>query len=158
MKRFFLAVAVAMIFSCCCPCRKISQSVERKDSVLMVFRDSIIERVDTVLAELPVERVVNVTLDTVSRVETSAAVSVAEVSGGVLRHTLENTGPARVLVKTEYRTRDSIQYRDKVLREVSTVEVNRLTKWQKFKGKAFYVLLAALSLTLFFETKKRLKK
>ena len=58
---------------------------------------------DTIIKyPLPVEKIVNVTLDTISNIETSLAKSTAIVDNGILKHTLENKQdslPVRVEVK-----------------------------------------------------------
>lgn len=148
MRRVIVIAVAALVLGGCCPCRRLAESSSRSDSVMVVVRDSFIVRADTVSVELPVERLVNVTTDTVSRLETSCAVSVAEVSGGVLRHSLENTGPARAIVRTEYRTSDTVIYRDRTAEEVRVVKVNELNGWQRFRCDAFLPLLVLLAVTV----------
>ena len=90
---------------------------------------------DTAYIELPVIVEKVATLDTVSVLENKYAKSAAKVSGGVLTHSLA-TKPVRepVSVESKMVVRDSIVWRDRIVKE--TVEVEReLTPWQKLKMK-----------------------
>ena len=116
--------------------------------------------VDTAFVELPVivERVS--VPDTVSVLENDFARSEAAVSAGVLRHSLE-TKPARVPVAVERETivRDSVVFRDRIVREEVPVE-RPLTRWQAFRlrlGDAFLLLIAIAILYLLFNNLKLFK-
>jgi len=108
---------------------------------------------DTAWVELPVivERVA--TLDTVSVLENKYAKSEASVSGGVLTHSLA-TKPVREPVAVESReiVRDSIVYRDRIVREDIYIEKD-LTFWQKLRmrlGSVTIVLIAFAILYFMF--------
>ena len=130
MKHFLLFIFSALCVACsvarqAAPSEKLSTRVE----VVTVFEK------DTVLVEIPqiVEKVQ--TMDTVSFLENEFAKSSAEVSDGILSHSLE-TKPVQkpVEIQKEIVYRDSIVFRDRTI--VETVEVEKpLTGWQQFKIK-----------------------
>ena len=103
---------------------------------------------DTAWVELPVivERVV--TLDTASVLENRYAVSEAVVSGGRLSHSLATKGVREpVKVEKEIVYRDSLVYRDRVVREEVKVE-KQLSWWQRVKMKTGGVCLLAILLII----------
>ena len=108
---------------------------------------------DTAWVELPVivERVA--TLDTTSFLENKYAKSEASVSGGVLTHSLA-TKPVREPVSVESReiVRDSVVYRDRIVREDIYIE-KPLTRWQNFRlqlGSVSLILIVIAILYLLF--------
>lgn len=130
MKHFLLFIFSALCVACsvarqAAPSENLSTRVE----VVTVFEK------DTVLVEIPqiVEKVQ--TMDTVSFLENEFAKSSAEVSDGILSHSLE-TKPVQkpVEIQKEIVYRDSIVFRDRTI--VETVEVEKpLSGWQQFKIK-----------------------
>ena len=130
MKNFLLFIFSALCVACsvarqAAPSEKLSTRVE----VVTVFEK------DTVLVEIPqiVEKVQ--TMDTVSFLENEFAKSSAEVSDGILSHSLE-TKPVQkpVEIQKEIVYRDSVVFRDRTV--VETVEVEKpLSGWQQFKIK-----------------------
>ena len=117
-------------------------SANAKDSTRVEIHTAYIERVDTIFVRIPYEVVRNVTLDTLSIIETSVAKSEALVSSGRLFHSLEtNYGkelPVPVTVKTE--VRDSIIYRDREVKvEVPVVTEKELTLWQEVRMKWWWI-------------------
>ncbi|WP_295990471.1 hypothetical protein [uncultured Alistipes sp.] len=147
MKRFvifLIAAAVAgALLPGCCPCRHLAAS--SRDSVRVEVRERIVHLRDTVTVEVPVESVRQTVRDTMSHLETSYAFSEARINpDGSLTHSLENKDgehPVEVDAKIVYR--DSIVYRDRTNWEIVEVE-RELTPWQKFRLRAFWVLLAVL--------------
>ncbi len=103
---------------------------------------------DTAWFELPVIVEKVATLDTASVLENKYAKSEAFVSGGVLHHSLQ-TKPVREPVSVEYKeiVRDSIVYRDRVVREDVYIE-KPLTFWQSFRMKlgGFSLILIAIAI------------
>ncbi len=103
---------------------------------------------DTAWFELPVIVEKLATLDTASVLENKYAKSEAVVSGGVLHHSLQ-TKPVREPVSVEYKeiVRDSIVYRDRVVREDVYIE-KPLTFWQSFRLKlgGFSLILIAIAI------------
>ena len=130
MKHFLLFIFSALCVACsiarqAAPSEKLSTRVE----VVTVFEK------DTVLVEIPqiVKKVQ--TMDTVSFLENEFAKSSAEVSDGILSHSLE-TKPVQkpVEIKKEIVYRDSVVFRDRTV--VETIEVEKpLSGWQQFKIK-----------------------
>lgn len=130
MKHFLLFIFSALCVACsiarqAAPSENLSTRIE----VVTVFEK------DTVLVEIPqiVEKVQ--TMDTISFLENEFAKSSAEVSDGILSHSLE-TKPVQkpVEIKKEIVYRDSVVFRDRTV--VETVEVEKpLSGWQQFKIK-----------------------
>lgn len=130
MKHFLLFIFSALCVACsvarqAAPSENLSTRIE----VVTVFEK------DTVLVEIPqiVEKVQ--TMDTVSFLENEFAKSSAEVSDGILSHSLE-TKPVQkpVEIQKEIVYRDSVVFRDRTV--VETVEVEKpLSGWQQFKIK-----------------------
>ena len=112
--------------------------------------------VDTAWVELPVIVEKIVTLDTASVLENKYARSEAMVSGGRLSHSLATKGvrePVRVEKEIVYR--DSLVYRDRVVREEVKVE-RPLNWWQKLKMKTGGVCLLAILLIIIYFVIKHL--
>ena len=130
MKHFLLFIFSALCVACSVARRAApSENLSTRVEVVTVFEK------DTVLVEIPqiVEKVQ--TMDTVSFLENEFAKSSAEVSDGILSHSLE-TKPVQkpVEIQKEIVYRDSIVFRDRTI--VETVEVEKpLTGWQQFKIK-----------------------
>jgi hypothetical protein len=130
MKHFLLFIFSALCVACsvarqAAPSENLSTRIE----VVTVFEK------DTVLVEIPqiVEKVQ--TMDTISFLENEFAKSSAEVSDGILSHSLE-TKPVQkpVKIQKEIVYRDSVVFRDRTV--VETVEVEKpLTGWQQLKIK-----------------------
>ena len=110
--------------------------------------------VDTAWVELPVIVETVVTLDTVSVLENKYAKSEAVVSAGRLSHSLATKAVREpVKVEKEIVYRDSLVYRDRVVREEVKVE-RPLNWWQKLKMKTGGVcLLAILFIIIYFVIK-----
>ena len=103
---------------------------------------------DTAWVELPVIIEKRATLDTSSVLENKYAKSEAQVSNGVLTHSLA-TKPVREPVSVEKQIvyRDSLVYRDRVVTETIEVE-KKLSAWQSFKMKAggIFLLIALIGI------------
>lgn len=151
--RIQLATLLATLLATfgCCPCRHLATATT--DSTRVEVRERIVRVRDTVVVELPAERVEVSTPDTTSTVETSLATSTATVSGGVLTHSIENK-QTTIRKPTEVRmeVRDTVIYRDRATTEI--VEVERdLTAWQRFRLDGFWVLLAVVGLAVALKLK-----
>lgn len=131
----------------CCPCKHLATGTT--DSTRVEIRERIVKVRDTVVVELPAERVEVITPDTTSTVQTSLATSTATVSGGVLTHSIENKQTAiRKPAEVRVEVRDSIIYRNRQTTEIVEVE-RELTWWQQTQIKGFRVLaLIALALVV----------
>ena len=141
MKHFLLFIFSALCVACsvarqAAPSENLSTRVE----VVTVFEK------DTVLVEIPqiVDKVQ--TMDTISFLENEFAKSSAEVSDGILSHSLEAKPVQKpVEIKKEIVYRDSVVFRDRTI--VETVEVEKpLTGWQQFKMKTGGVTVGILIL------------
>ena len=141
MKNFIIILLSAL----CVACSSLRQ-VTPSEKIHTETRIETVLQTDTVFLEVPkiVERIV--TKDTVSVLENDFARSAAEVSDGLLSHSLE-TKPVKqpVEVQTKIVYRDSVVFKDVVITE--TVEVEKeLTGWQTFKMKTGGITLTILSL------------
>jgi nucleoid-associated protein YgaU len=135
----------------CCPCKHLATGTT--DSTRVEIRERIVKVRDTVVVELPAERVEVITPDTTSTVQTSLATSTAIVSGGVLTHSIENKKTAiRKPTEVRVEVRDSIIYRDRQTTKVVEVE-RELTAWQRFRLDGFWVLLSVVLLSVVLKLK-----
>lgn len=158
MKRLILyATGIGLLLSIlntsCCTTKTLANSTKDSIRIETITRTEYIK--DTVFFEVPVEVKVNVVKDTISNLETSLAVSTAQIdSNGNLSHSLKNkVKNVPILTKKEVIYRDSIVYRDKA--NIQTIEVPReLTKWQKFRLNGFWVLLLILGVGVYLKIKK----
>ena len=145
MKKAFLLLFL-LAASACSTVRTLPVS----DSTKVEVRTEVKTIRDTAWVELPVivERVA--TLDTASVLENKYAKSAAFVSGGVLTHSLE-TKPVREPVSVESReiVRDSIVFRDRVVREDVYIE-KELTWWQRFRLKVGSVSLILIVIAILY--------
>ena len=142
--RTCIAILAMLAAFACCPCRHIATGTA--DSVRVEVRERIVKVRDTVQVRLPDERVDNITSDTTSRIETSAAVSTATVRDGKLHHTLLNKQqPIGVAVDMSFKVEDITKEHLTTIREI--VEVPReLTWWQQTQMRGFWVLLLVVGL------------
>ena len=130
MKHFLLFIFSALCVACSVARQAVpSENLSTRVEVITVFEK------DTVLVEIPqiVEKVQ--TMDTISFLENEFAKSSAEVSDGIMSHSLE-TKPVQkpVEIQKEIVYRDSVVFRDRTV--VETVEVEKpLSGWQQFKIK-----------------------
>ncbi len=130
MKNFILVLFSAL----CVACATVRQAAP-SEKIQTETRIESVYQTDTVYLEAPqiVEKII--TKDTVSVLENDFARSAAEVSDGLLSHSLE-TKPVKqpVEVQTKIVYRDSIIFKDVVVYE--TVEVEKeLSGWQTFKRR-----------------------
>ncbi len=123
-------------------CKSARESVE--DSVRTEIRYREVVRTDTAYVTLPLQVAERVTRDTVSRLETDYAWSVAMVDSEGLHHTLSTKEiPVAVRVLSKDVARDSIVYKDKIRTEI--MEVARpLTWWQKTQMYGFRLCMVIL--------------
>lgn len=134
-------------------CKSVRESVE--DSVRTEIRYKEIVRTDTAYVTLPSQTVERVTRDTVSRLETDYAWSVAMVDSEGLHHTLSTKeAPVAVRVLSKDVVRDSIVYKDKILTETKEV-AKPLTWWQKTQMYGFRLCVMALCGWLLYRVARR---
>lgn len=146
--RCILIIAIALLSTGCCPCRKtVTPTIRDSVRVETQIRTEYVR--DTVIIEVPTEEKAQIVRDTTSHLETSFAESDAAITpDGALHHTLRNKPQDKpVQAETKVIYRDSVIYRDRVKTE--TVEVERnLTWWQQTRLYGFWVLLAAVAWSL----------
>lgn len=147
----FIVGLVGLALVGCCPCKHLA--IGTTDSTRVEVRERIVKVRDTVVVELPAERVEVITPDTTSTVQTSLATSTAIVSGGVLTHSIENKKTAiRKPTEARVEVRDSIIYRNRQTTEIVEVE-RELTWWQRFRLDGFWVLLSVVLLSVVLKLK-----
>lgn len=152
---WLVAALIAIVFALmlmlggCCPCRHAQKVVSDSVRVNTIY----IERIDTQIVSVPVERYVNVTDDTVSVIVGNLATSTATISNGHITHTLDVGGDVEVMSRATESVRDSIFSHS----ETETVEVNRLTKFQRFEIVSFWVLFSIVLASLVIYVAIRIK-
>ena len=134
------------IFSALCVACSVTRQATPSENISTEVKVVTVYEKDTVVVELPqiVEKVQ--TMDTVSVLENEFAKSSAEISKGILSHSLE-TKPVQkqVEIQKEIVYKDSIVFRDRTV--VETVEVEKpLSGWQQFKMKTGGVTVGILIL------------
>jgi len=140
--KYYLPLLIIFAASACSTVRQLP-TVTGSTKVEVRVVEKIVR--DTAWIELPVIIEKRVTLDTTSVLENKYAKSEAQVSNGVLTHSLA-TKPVREPVSVEYKeiVRDSIVFRDRI--QTRTVEVEKkLTWWQKTRMNLGYVTLSAIT-------------
>lgn len=151
MKRF-LPLLLLLVASACGTVR----TLPVQDSTRVEVRVEKEIVVDTAWVELPVIVEKVVTLDTASVLENRYAKSEAVVSGGRLSHSLATKAVREpVKVEKEIVYRDSLVYRDRVVREEVKVE-KALTPWQTLKMRTGGVCLIAILLIIIYFVIKHL--
>ena len=145
MKNFIL-VLFSFVAVACSSLRQVTPT----EKIVTETRIETVFQTDTLFLEVPqiVEKIV--TADTASVLENDYARSAAEVSDGLLSHSLE-TKPVKqpVEVQTKIVYRDSVIFKDVVVYE--TVEVEKeLSGWQSFKMKMGGWFLGILIILIVF--------
>ena len=155
--KYYLPLLLILAASACSTVRQLPTVT---DSTKVEVR--IVEKIvrDTAWVELPVIIEKRATLDTSSVLENKYAKSEAQVSKGVLTHSLA-TKPVREPVSVESReiVRDSVVYRDRI--QTRTVEVEKkLTVWQQAKmkvGGVCFILIILIGLYFIYSIISNLK-
>ena len=148
MRKFILQFLAAAIVAGCGPCRSLTSSTADTTRIETVVRTEFVK--DTVYLEIPKEIVREVVFSDSSLLRTEMAVSEAKIlPDGRLYHSLENVSQKLPFeVKKEIEYRDSIVYRDRIVKESVEVEVEKhLSSWQMFQMCGFW-FLSAISLCM----------
>lgn len=146
MKRILI---IGLILSSCSP--RIVERVKTEIVEKEVLRDTTIY--------VPFEKVVqkNVTLDTLSILDSKLAHSEALISKGVLTHTLEQKAveiPVKIVYKDKIKTiRDSIRVEIPVKGDTIIKEV--VPKWAWYLLSLFVVLLVIVIVKIYLKVKQR---
>lgn len=149
----FLLVAASLMWGCC-PCRNLTTETDSQDSTHVKVITKTILVPDTVFVEIPAQTAERTTRDSTSHLENEYAASDARINpDGSLFHDLR-TKPQKKPVATDKKIeqRDSIVYRNKLVRVTKTVSVPRdLTKFQKTQIAGFWFLLALIVLVVYLK-------
>ena len=144
MKRVFIYIFSLLLVSSCATCRNcrnaVLNSVDCKDSV--VIRETIVYR-DT-LIPVPVKDSTSkdrtVPTDT-ARAETDLAKAKAWLESDSLRLTITNKPDPLPPVKATIPEKARTETKTLIRTEVKTIEINRLTKWQKAMISLGYIFI-----------------
>ncbi len=159
MKRIIIIAAAALLLEGCCTCKNlptIQVREQERDSVRMEYRERTVYVPDTVFVEIPAQTAERTTADSVSHLENDYASSDARLNfDGTLTHTL-NSKPQIKPVPTERQIeyRDSIVYRDRVVKEKETVTEYVEHKQSWWEQTQIYGFWAALILVAVIYRKK----
>lgn len=138
-----IIIGICLFFGSCCPARRIATSIH--DSIRVEVRTRTEYHRDTIIREIPIISEKITTWDTTSHLENFYAESDARINpDGTLFHALA-TKPRQELIPIDrpVQYRDSIVYRDKVVKE--TVHVQKeLSWWQKTQIKGFWALIVII--------------
>lgn len=151
MRTIILFVTTLLLLSCSI-LRPTQTTIE---TVRIEYRE--IVKDSLIFVSVPVEVVVKETFDSTSFLETSLAKSYVEVSGGKMKHSLENKiDPIKVKIqyKDRYFTKDSIKIKE--IKVPYPVE-KKLTWWQNLKLKVAtyaFIALALILLMFLYKLKK----
>ena len=153
MKRLFIYIFILLLVASCATCRNcrngLLNSVDCKNSV--VIREKIVYR-DT-LIPVPVKDSTSkdrtVTKDT-ARAETDLARAKAWLERDSLKLTISNKPSPIPPVKAKLPEKAKTELHTKTITEIKTVEVNRLTKWQKTMISLGYVFIGICAVIMIF--------
>ena len=161
MRRIFLFMAIALLCSSCASCwncRNIAlNSTDKRDSVIIketiVYRDSLIP----VLVKDTTAIVHTVPADT-ARAETDLAKAKAWLESDSLKLTITNKPSPIPPVKVSIPEKAKTELRTQTIKEFKTVEVNRLTPWQKGMISLGYIFIGVCVSLIVFLLLKLLRK
>lgn len=161
MRRIFLFMAIALLCSSCATCwncRNIAlNSTDKRDSVIIketiVYRDSLIP----VLVKDTTAIVHTVPADT-ARAETDLAKAKAWLESDSLKLTITNKLSPIPPVKVSIPEKAKTELRTQTIKEFKTVEVNRLTPWQKGMISLGYIFIGVCVSLIVFLLLKLLRK
>lgn len=131
--RKFIIFLITLLCVSCCPCRHLPQVINNETKIV----EKIVEKIDTVVVELPKETIEVIRQDS-SYLENNVAVSFAKVDdAGLLHHTLSTKKDIQVKVQVK---------EVEVIKEVETVkEVPYEVEVVKTKyPKLFWIMLVML--------------
>lgn len=129
--------------------------VENKENV--IIRDSIVRILDTIQVEVEVEKIINITKDTVSVISTSLATSKASIENGFLNHSLEQKGKVDVKIDTCYITKIEEKVNFKEIPIEITKEVKYIPRWVTYLVLINLAVVAIIALRLYIKIKLKLK-
>ena len=153
MKRVFVYIFILLLVASCATCRNCRNialnSTDKRDSVIIketiVYRDSLIP----VLVKDTTAIVQTVPADT-ARAETDLAKAKAWLERDSLKLTISNKPSPIPPVKAKLPEKAKTELHTKTITEIKTVEVNRLTKWQKTMISLGYVFIGICAVIMIF--------
>lgn len=144
---FMLALSIFLISILCSCSPKIypQAGTDVTDSVRIEVRTEY--RDTTIFVFVPDESVENTTSDTISRLHTSVAESVAEVRNGMLYHSLRNRDTARLQHHFRAPTKMVTKEHKQLITNRVVVEVEKeLSWWQKTTIYLGYVMMGLIAI------------
>ena len=143
-----LILLFLLLALCGCKSTKPATVVVVRDSIRTEVRTETVYVPDTIPVVLPPETVRVVAPDTLSRIQTSVAISEAAIRDGLLHHSIWNKQTAlQVPVEHKETTRNSIVYKEKEVPVPYPVEVEvekPLTWWQQLRLWLGNILLVVI--------------
>ena len=153
MKKVFICIFILIVATSCSVCRNCRNaapnSTYQKDSV--IIKESIIYR-DTLIPVVVKDTTVQVRTvpkDT-ARAETDLAKAKAWLESDSLRLTITNKPDPVPPVKAKLPEKARTELHTKTIMEIKTIEVNRLTKWQKVMISLGYVFIGICAVIMIF--------
>ncbi len=153
MKRVFIYIFIHLLVTSCATCRNcrngVLNSVDCKDSVVIretiVYRDTLIP----VAVKDSTSKDRTVPKDT-ARAETDLARAKAWLERDSLKLTISNKPSPIPPVRAKLPEKAKAELHTKTITEIKTVEVNRLTKWQKTMVSLGYVFIGICAVIMIF--------
>ena len=153
MKKVFICIFILIVATSCSVCRNCRNaapnSTYQKDSV--IIKESIIYR-DTLIPVIVKDTTVQdrtVPTDT-ARAETDLARAKAWLERDSLKLTISNKPSPIPPVKAKLPEKARTELHTKTITEIKTVEVNRLTKWQKTMISLGYVFIGICAAAILY--------
>ena len=142
-----------MLVSSCATCRNcrngVLNSVDCKDSV--VIRETIVYRDTLILVPVKDSTSKDSTVPTdTARAETDLARAKAWLERDSLKLTISNKPSPIPPVKAKLPEKAKTELHTKTITEIKTIEVNRLTKWQKTMISLGYVFIGICAVIMIF--------
>ena len=144
MKKVFICIFILIVATSCSVCRNCRNaapnSTYQKDSV--IIKESIIYR-DTLIPVIVKDTTVqdHAVLTDTARAETDLAKAKAWLENDSLRLTITNKPSPIPPVRAKLPEKAKTELHTKTITEIKTIEVNRLTKWQKTMISLGYIFI-----------------
>ena len=153
MRRIVIFMAIALLCSGCAMCRNCRNtalnSTDKRDSLIIketiVYRDSLIP----VLVKDTTAVVHTAPADT-ARAETDLAKAKAWLESDSLKLTITNKPSPIPPIKVSIPEKAKTELHTKTITEIKTIEVNRLTKWQKTMISLGYVFIGICAAAILY--------
>lgn len=143
----FIIIGLVLFFFCSCRETKIIETVRTE----LRYRDSVIHDTAIFHIEKEVEKIV--TQDTSSHLENTYAKSDANVSNGLLTHTLESK-PQYIKVPHDVFIHDTIKTQAEIIHDTEYIE-KELTWWERVRLDTYMILLGVIGLFILIKICKK---